>query len=63
MWLRLSRTTIDVADSAENKIKMSGSESRPKKVDLTCAYSKNCDDYCEYYTHNNDICICSYKNA
>ena len=41
MWLCLSRTTIEVADSAENKIKMSCSESRPKKVELTCTYSKN----------------------
>ena len=27
---------------------MDGSESGPKIVELTCADSKNCDDYCEY---------------
>ena len=42
-------------------IKTSGSESRARKVELTCAFKK-CDDYREYFTHNNKACVCSYKN-
>ena len=28
---------------------MSGSESRPRKIELMCAHSKNTNDYLEYY--------------
>ena len=38
-------------------MKMSGSESRPIKVELASAHKKH-DDYCEYFTHNNE----AYKN-
>ena len=43
-------------------IKMSGSELRPRKVELMCINSKKCDDYCEYFTHNYETCTCSYKS-
>ena len=33
-----------------------------KEVELTYVYSKKYDDYCEYFTHNNKTCICSYEN-
>ena len=36
-------------------IKMSSSESRPRKVELTRAHSKKRDDYREYFTYNNEI--------
>ena len=34
-------------------IKTSGSESRPRKVELASAHKK-LDDYREYFTHNQD---------
>ena len=37
------------------------SESRPRKVELACAF-KNRDYYREYFTYNNEACICSYEN-
>ena len=40
---------------------MSGSESRPRKVELASAHKKR-DDYREYFTHNNEACKNSYKN-
>ena len=43
-------------------IKTSGSESRPRKVELTRAHSKKRDDYREYFTHNNETCTCCYNN-
>ena len=36
---------------------MSGSESWPRKGELTCVHSKKPDDYQEYFTHNNKACI------
>ena len=46
---------------SERLIKTSGSESRPRKVELTRAFKK-CDDYHEYFTHNNETCTCCYDN-
>ena len=43
-------------------IKTSGSESRPRKEELTRAHSKKRDDYREYFTHNNETCTCCYDN-
>ena len=43
-------------------IKMSGSESQPRRVELTHVHSKKCKDYQEYFTHNNKACIYFYKN-
>ena len=40
-------------------IKTRGSESRPRKVELTHAFKKT-DDYREYFTHNNETCTCCY---
>ena len=42
-------------------IKTSGSESRPRKVELTRAFKKR-DDYREYFKHNNENCTCCYYN-
>ena len=36
-------------------IKTSGSESRPRKVELASAHKKR-DDYRKYFTHNNEAC-------
>ena len=36
---------------------MSGSESWPRKRELTCMHSKKPDDNREYFTHNNKACI------
>ena len=43
-------------------IKMSSSESRPKKVDLASTHKKY-DDYHEYFTHNNEACKNPYKTT
>ena len=34
---------------------MSGSKSRPRKVELMCKHKKH-DDYHEYFKHNNGNC-------
>ena len=46
------------------KIKMSGSELRPRKVELTGMYvQKNLNTYRGYFTHtNNEPCTCCYDN-
>ena len=41
---------------------MSGSETWPKKVELMHAHSIKYGDYREYFTHNIEVCICSYDN-
>ena len=41
-------------------IKTSGSESRPRKVELASAHKKR-DDYRKYFTHINEACKHSYK--
>ena len=43
-------------------IKTSGSESRPRKVELASAHKKR-DDYREYFTHNNEACKNPYKKT
>ena len=43
-------------------IKTSSSKSWPRKVELTCVH-KQCDDYCEYFTHNNGTCKHPYKTT
>ena len=43
-------------------IKTSGSESRPRKVELANAHKKR-DDYCEYFTHNNEASKNPYKTT
>ena len=43
-------------------IKTSGSESRPRKVELASAHIKR-DDYREYFTHNNEACKNPYKTT
>ena len=43
-------------------IKMSGSESRPRKVELVSAHTK-CDDYHEYFTLNNRAGKHPYKTT
>ena len=40
---------------SQKYIKTSGSKSRLRKVELASAHKK-CDDYCEYFTHNNETC-------
>ena len=40
-------------------IKMNSSESRPRKVELTCAQLKNATTV-RIYTHNNEAWFCSY---
>ena len=44
-------------------IKMSGNESRPRKVELTHTHSKNRDYCCEYFTHNNGAIFISTKTS
>ena len=44
-------------------IKTSGSESRPRKVELASAHKKKRDDYREYFTHNNEACKNPYKTT
>ena len=39
---------------------MSGSKSRPRKVELMCKHKKH-DDYHEYFMHNNGNCKKPYK--
>ena len=48
--------------NCEFTIKMSGSESRPRKVELASDHKK-CDDYREYFTHNNEACKNPYKTT
>ena len=43
-------------------IKTSGSESRPRKVELASAHKKH-DNYREYFTHNNEACKNPYKTT
>ena len=43
-------------------IKTSGSESRPRKVELASAHKKR-DDYRKYFTHNNEACKNPYKTT
>ena len=43
-------------------IKMSGSDLQPRKVELASAHKK-CDDYREYFTHNNEACKNPYKTT
>ena len=43
-------------------IKTSGSESRPREVELASAQKKR-DDYREYFTHNNEACKNPYKTT
>ena len=43
-------------------IKTSGSESRPRKVELAGAHKKR-DDYRKYFTHNNEACKNPYKTT
>ena len=43
-------------------IKTSGSESRPRKVELASAHKKS-DDYRKYFTHNNEACKNPYKTT
>ena len=43
-------------------IKTSGSESRPRKVELASAHKKR-DNYREYFTHNNEACKNPYKTT
>ena len=43
-------------------IKASGSESRPRKVELASAHKKR-NDYQEYFTHNNEACKNPYKTT
>ena len=43
-------------------IKTSGSESRPRKIELASAHKKR-DDYREYFTHNNKACKNPYKTT
>ena len=43
-------------------IKTSGSESRPRKVELASVHKKR-DDYCEYFIHNNKACKNAYKTT
>ena len=43
-------------------IKTSGSESRPRKVELASAHKKR-NDYREYFTHNNEACKNPYKTT
>ena len=43
-------------------IKTSGSELRPRKVELASAHKK-CDDYQEHFTHNNEACKNPYKTT
>ena len=38
---------------------MNGSESRPRKVELTCAQLKNATTM-RIYTHNNEAWFCSH---
>ena len=40
---------------------MSGSQSRPRKIELTLTYSKNRDNYCEYFTHNTKPVLVAMK--
>ena len=40
---------------------MSSSESRPRKVELMLTFKKR-NDYCEYFTHNNETYTCCYDN-
>ena len=42
-------------------IKMSGSKSRPRKVEIMRAQKTQCNNYCEYFTHNNRACKHPYK--
>ena len=44
------------------EIKTSGSESRPRKVELASAHKKR-HDYREYFTHNNEACKNPYKTT
>ena len=46
----------------KSSIKTSGSESRPKKVELASAHKKR-DDYRKYFTHNNEACKNPYKTT
>ena len=39
---------------------MSGGKLRPRKVELASAHKK-CNNYCEYFTHNNEACKNPYK--
>ena len=45
------------------RIKTSGSESRPRKVELASAHKKKRDDYRKYFTHNNEACKNPYKTT
>ena len=45
-----------------NVIKTSGSESRPRKVELASAHKKR-DDHRKYFTHNNEACKNPYKTT
>ena len=40
---------------------MNGSELQPRKVELMYVHSKQSDYYQEYFTHNNEAFIYSYK--
>ena len=53
-----SYATINI----RNYIKTSGSELRPKKVELVSTHKKR-DDYREYFTHNNKACKNPYKTT
>ena len=41
---------------------MSGSKSRPRKLELASAHKK-CDDYREYFTHKNEAGKHLYKTT
>ena len=44
-------------------IKTSGSESRPRKVELASTHKKAINIYREYFTHNNEACKNPYKTT